>query len=160
VKGCFIQPLSKTHREWAIKLVKKYWKSEKIITRGKIHHIDKLPGFVALEGSVPVGLVIYNIENKECEIITLNSLKENKGIGTELISAVKKIAITESCRRLWLITTNDNIPALYFYQKRGFRIAAVYPGSIKEYRKFKPEIPTTGINGIPIRDEIELEIIL
>lgn len=59
--------------------------------------------------------------------------------------------------RIWLITTNDNLNALGFYQKRGFRIKAVYPGAVDEARRIKPEIPLAASNGIPIRDEIELE---
>ena len=50
--------------------------------------------------------------------------------------------------------------ALGFYQKRGFRLVAVHPGAVNESRKLKPEIPLIGNDGIPIRDEIELEIVL
>jgi hypothetical protein len=59
---------------------------------------------------------------------------------------------------LWCITTNDNFPALRFYQKRGFRIVAVHPGAVERSRVMKPSIPLWGIDSIPIRDEIELEI--
>lgn len=59
--------------------------------------------------------------------------------------------------RLWLITTNDNMEALRFYQKRGFILSALYPNALEESRKLKPEIPEVGLEGIPLRDEIELE---
>jgi len=61
---------------------------------------------------------------------------------------------------MWLITTNDNTRALRFYQKRGFHLVAVYPNSLNESRRLKPQIPIIGIDGIPLRDEIELEITL
>jgi hypothetical protein len=83
-----------------------------------------------------------------------------QGVGTALIEAVKVAAIEAGCRRLWLMTTNDNLHALGFYQRRGFRLVAVYPGAVDAARLLKPEIPLLGNDGIPIRDEIELEIAL
>jgi ribosomal protein S18 acetylase RimI-like enzyme len=106
------------------------------------------------------GLVTYHIAGNGCEIVTLDSLRPSLGIGTTLIESVKAAAGAAGCRRLWLITTNDNLHALGFYQKRGFRLAAVHPGAVNESRKLKPEIPLIGNDGIPIRDEIELEIVL
>ena len=90
----------------------------------------------------------------------MNSLVERIGVGSALIDAVKKVAASAGCRRLWLITTNDNTAALRFWQKRGFWLAAVYPNAIAESRLLKLEIPLTGNDNIPIRDEIELEMIL
>ena len=55
-----------------------------------------------------------------------------------------------------LTTTNDNIDALRFYQRRGFRMSALRPGVIDRSRLHKPEIPRTGDYGIPLRDEIDL----
>ena len=76
------------------------------------------------------------------------------------IEAVKEVACKAGCRRLWLITTNDNLNALRFYQKRGFALVAVHRNALEISRKFKPEIPLIGADGIPLRDEIELEMIL
>jgi chloramphenicol 3-O-phosphotransferase len=62
------------------------------------------------------------------------------------------------CRRLWLITTNDNTLAQRFYENRGFAVKAVHKDAIAGSRKLKPELPEKGFAGIPIRDEIELEL--
>jgi hypothetical protein len=63
-----------------------------------------------------------------------------------------------TAQRVWLVTTNDNLDALRFYQRRGFRIAQVRPGAVDETRKtLKPSIAEVGDFGIPIRDEIVLE---
>lgn len=105
-----------------------------------------------------MGLVTYRIDGSECEIVTLDSAIEGMGIGSGLISAVKSAAMSAKCHRIWLITTNDNTPALRFYQKIGFVLVAVYPKSIEQSRKLKPEIPMIGLDGIPLRDEIELEM--
>ena len=108
----------------------------------------------------PVGLVTHQIANGECEIMSLNSLVEGKGVGSALIDAVRNEAVGHRCRRIRLITTNDNTHALRFYQRRGFRLAAVYLNALEQSRRLKPEIPLTGMDGIPLRDEIELELIL
>ena len=131
-----------------------------VISRGKIYTATDYPGFVAEIENEIAGLLIYRIEKDEMEILTLNSLRENLGIGSALIERAKQEAIKNNCKRLWLITTNDNTQALKFYQKRGFTIVAVYPNAMEQSRKLKPQIPLYGYESIPIRDEIELEIIL
>jgi GNAT superfamily N-acetyltransferase len=120
-----------------------------------------MPGFVAVDtGGAWVGLITYRLAATECEVISLNSLRPGVGIGSALIGAVREIARQNGCCRLWLMTTNDNMNALHFYQKRGFVLAALYPDALAEARRLKPEIPLTGFDGIPLRDEIELEMTL
>jgi GNAT superfamily N-acetyltransferase len=159
--GAFqIRELNENDKAWLTDLIKEWWAGPVIVTRGKLHHADGLPGFVAIHGCKPAGLVTYNIEGKECEIVTMNSSVENIGIGTALLDAAKAATSEKGCKRLWLITTNDNTHALRFYQKHGFTLAAIYPNAIEQSRKIKPEIPLTGNDDIPIRDEIELELML
>jgi len=158
MKSFKIRPLNKDDRKWVAGLLKEWWAGPKVVTRGKVHYPDKYPGFIATAGGKRAGLITYKIVGKDCEIVTMNSLAEKIGIGSALIYAVKKAAISKGCKRLWLITTNDNTDALRFYQKYGFELAAVHRNAIKQSRKLKPEIPLVGNNNIPIRDEIELEI--
>jgi DNA-3-methyladenine glycosylase I len=89
--------------------------------------------------------------------VTLDSLREGVGIGSALIDSVKKHAMNVGCERLFLVTTNDNVYSLRFYQKRGFKLVRVNPGAADRAREKKPEIPKKGYFGIPIHDEIELE---
>ena len=103
-------------------------------------------------------MLTYNIANGDCEIVTLDSWSESRGIGTALIEAVKQAASEAKCRRAFLVTTNNNTHALHFYQKRGFTFAAVRINAMEQARKIKPEIPFSDEEGLPIRDEIELEI--
>ena len=119
-----------------------------------------LPAFIAKWEAEPVGLVTYSIQEAQCQIVTLDSLVKGRGIGTALTEAVKAAAMEAGCRRLWLITTNDNLPALGFYQKRGFVIAAIHRNALQVSRRIKPEIPLFGKDGIPLRDEIEMEYLL
>lgn len=152
-----IVELTEKRRSWARELLTENWASARIVTRGKIHQADALPGLVAVMGEEPVGLLTYTLENGECEIVSLNSLVEGQGIGSTLVHGAVSIARSNGCSRIWLITTNDNTKALRFYQRLGMTIAAIYPNAIAESRKLKPEIPDVGMDDIPLRDEIELE---
>jgi len=145
---------------WVQDVLKKYWYSTRIISRGKIHEADKLSGFIAYDGNVRVGLVMYKVTGNECEIVSLNSFTELAGVGSYLVDAVKSAAAKAQCSRIWLVTTNDNTHALRFYQRKGFVLSALHLNAIQESRKLKPEIPIIGHDGIPIRDEIELEMLL
>jgi ribosomal protein S18 acetylase RimI-like enzyme len=139
-------------------LLVEHWRSVKIVSRGKIHYADRLPGFIALRSGERVGFATYRIESDECEIVTLNSIVEGIGVGSALIKAVRSKALSSNCHRVWLITTNDNLPALRFYQRRGFTLAALYSNALERSRQLKPEISLVGLDGIPLRDELELEM--
>lgn len=153
-----IRPIRDEDKEWISNFLTKHWGSPIIITRGKIHHGNQLPGFIAEDKNEKIGLITYHIENEKCEIISLDSFKERIGVGSSLIEEVKKKASSSGCEKLWVITTNDNLKAIRFYQKRRFNLVAVYPDVIEESRKLKPEIPLIGFDGIKIKDEIELEM--
>jgi N-acetylglutamate synthase-like GNAT family acetyltransferase len=137
-----------------------HWGSEEMITRGNIYRPEQLEGFVIEDSDEWIGLLTFLIKKSECEITSLDSLREGKGIGSKLIDQAVAESRSRGCTRLFLITTNDNLNALGFYQKRGFEIAAIYRGAVNDSRKIKPGIPLVGYNNIPLRDEIELEMSL
>ena len=153
-----VRTLEEGDRGWVGQLLRKHWGSTRVVTRGRIHEADRLPGFVAVQAGQRVGLLTYRIEDDQCEVVSLNSLVQGAGIGSALLEAVKAAAASAGCRRLWLITTNDNMAAVRFYQKRGFVLVAVHRNALEQSRKLKPEIALIGIDGIPLRDEIELEM--
>jgi ribosomal protein S18 acetylase RimI-like enzyme len=155
-----IQPVKKIHADWITKNLKDTWNGLTVVSREKIHRPLEQPGFVAVSNGVNVGLVTFRSSSERWEITTLNSLFLGVGVGTALIEAVRQLARKDGCRRLWLITTNDNTGAIRFFQKRGFYLKALYPEAINISRMLKPEIPSTGQHGIEIRDEIELELVV
>jgi GNAT superfamily N-acetyltransferase len=155
-----IHPLNSNDLEWVSQFMLEHWGSNKVVSRGVVYYPQDLPGFVALYESEKVGLVTYNITGANCEIVTINSIHPSSGVGTALIEAVKDAAMKSGCKRLWLITTNDNLNALRFYQKRGFVLFALHRNALELSRTLKPGIPLIGNDGIPLRDEIELELIL
>jgi GNAT superfamily N-acetyltransferase len=155
-----IRPVEPGDSAWVSDLVQEQWGAPLVVSRGVPYHVHRLPGFVALQGQDRVGLVTYHVKDQQCETVTLNSLRPGQGIGTALIEAVVSTARRAGCWRVWLITTNDNLQALRFYQKRGFVLAVVHPNALERSRRIKPQIPYVGADGIPLRDEIELEMVL
>ena len=134
------------------------WGDEFVVAHGVIYYPDELDGFIAFDRHEWVGEITYTISEHDCEIVSLDSMREGQGLGTRLINAVIEEARKQTCRRVFLITTNDNLNALGFYQKRGFELVKMHRGAVNESRKIKPSIPLLGMNNIPLRDEIELEM--
>ncbi len=155
-----LRPLTTDDSAWVRQFVSESWGDAIIVVHDKVYHPETLPGFVAILKGNRVGLLTYSLEGENCEIVTLDSTKPGIGIGTLLIEAVTRAAREAGCKRLWLITTNDNLYALRFYQKRGFKLVAVHRNAVDASRQLKPAIPLAGNDQIPIHDEIELEMLL
>jgi GNAT superfamily N-acetyltransferase len=153
-----IRPIEEADRPGLRAFIERQWGATVVACHGVLYTPHELEGWVALDGDALVGAVTVSYADGACEIVTLDSTREREGIGTALIAAVLSAARRQSCLRVWLITTNDNTPALRFYQKRGFELVAVYRGAVHAARALKPGIPLIGHDGIPLRDEIELEI--
>ncbi|GAB4482887.1 MAG: GNAT family N-acetyltransferase [Anaerolineae bacterium] len=155
-----IVPLEEGDRGWLVALLDEGWGGSLMVSRGRLHNCLALPGLLARLDEVRAGVLLYHIEGAACEVVLLQSVIEGQGVAAALIAAAAQAARAAGCERLWLVTTNDNTPALRFYQRRGFRLAALHPGAVDEARRLKPSIPLYGVDGIPIRDEIELEMAL
>jgi ribosomal protein S18 acetylase RimI-like enzyme len=134
----------------------RHWGGSLIVAGGG-HIVDasRLPALIAGERQ---GLATYKIapDGGSAELVTFNALTTGRGIGTALIETL--IARLRGARvgELRVSMTNDNLDALRFYQRRGFRLTAVSPGAIDEARKAKPAIPLIGRYGIAIRDRLDL----
>lgn len=129
-----------------------------VVSRGRLHHADQIPGLIGLFDGIPSALLTYDIAGDECEVVSLHSARPGRGIGMMLLERVAEEARARACRRVWLITTNDNAAAIEFYRKRGWTLVAIHEGAIEESRRIKPQIPLVGRSGVPIRDEIEFEL--
>jgi GNAT superfamily N-acetyltransferase len=132
--------------------------SVRVARRGEFVAALDHPMLIALDDDAPSGLLTYIVDGVSCEVLTIHAVQPGNGVGTALLAAVCDTARAAACTTLWLVTTNDNLDALRFYQRRGFRIRAIRPGAVDDSRAhLKPEIPSIGAYGIPLRDEIELE---
>ena len=152
-----VRPLTPEDRPWVRQFWNEHWGAEWMVVHGEVFYVDDLPGFVAEQARRLMGLATYRISDQLCELISLDSLVQRQGIGAVLIEAVVAAAYLAGCRRFVVTTTNDNLNALRFYQKRGFHLACLRPGAVNASRWIKPSIPEIGEFGIPLRDEIELE---
>jgi GNAT superfamily N-acetyltransferase len=151
-----VRPVEESDRPTVEWLTTQLWGAAEVAVHDGLFYPATLPGFIAERGGRIAGLVTFQVRPGVLEIVTINALDLYQGIGTMLVEAVRAEAKRQGCHQITLTTTNDNIGALRFYQRRGFRIAAVRPGAVDRTRRRKPEIPRTGDFGIPLRDEIDL----
>jgi len=141
---------------WAEDLLKRRLGGRLQARRGELVDMLALPGLVAEEDQDRAGILVYDVRGEACELAAIATAIGQRGVGTHLVEALK----TKVSGRIWLVTTNDNLDALRFYQRRGFVLAALRPGAVLQARqRLKPTIPETGAYGIPLRDEIELEYV-
>jgi ribosomal protein S18 acetylase RimI-like enzyme len=155
-----VRPLADSDRDWVERLIVERWGAPLVVGRGRTWNPLELPGFAAFEGDRCIGVVTYEPDGDACEIVTIDALEEGRGVGTALFDAVVEAARAAGCERIRLVTTNNNLRALAFYQKRGFRLVALVPGAVDEARRVKASIPAVDSRGLPIRDELHLELLL
>ena len=132
------------------------WGSTLQVVHQTVFRPAELPGLIAERAGRLVGLLTYQTDGGVLEVVTLNALERRTGVGTILMEAVAADARQQHCHEIRLTTTNDNLDAIRFYQRRGLRLVALRPGAVDRARLEKPEIPGVGAYGIPLRDEIDL----
>ena len=153
-----IRPVEDGDRPMLAWLVTELWGSQLVAVHGNVLRPAELPGFIAERSRRVAGLLTYQFVADFLEIVTLNAIDPRVGIGTRLIEASVGVARHFRCREIRLTTTNDNVDALRFYQRRGFRLAELRPGAVDRSRLEKPQIPRTGDYGIPLHDELDLTL--
>jgi ribosomal protein S18 acetylase RimI-like enzyme len=147
-------------REEVAEFIERRWHSKMVVVRGQSFFPHLEQGFIERRDGRIVGLLTYRMVCDTMELLTLNSTLAGQGIGSSLmLNAIEK-ARRQKCPRVCLTTTNDNLSAMGFYQRLGFRMTAVHVGAMDEARRIKPEIPKVGERGIEIHDEITLELAL
>jgi ribosomal protein S18 acetylase RimI-like enzyme len=155
-----VRPLTKGDRGWALEVERDSWGEPLVARRGELVDPSSLPAFVARLDGERAGLVTYAVRGDECEVVTIRSLREGRGVGRALLDAVRQTALEAGCRRLWLVTTNNNLRALELYQRWGMDIVAFRRNAVDRARELKPSIPQRDTRRIPIRHELELELLL
>ena len=148
-------------RAWASRLLSDYGGGIPQMARlGEILDPLQHEGIVAERDGQPVGLLTVAESDRELEVLTLHSATEGIGAGSRLLETALRVAVASGSKRLWLITTNDNLHAVRWYLRRGMRVAAVHAGAADADRaSIKPQIPERNpANQIPIRDYVEFEL--
>lgn len=148
------------NRERVTAFIQQHWYTTTMVVRGKAVDMTRVEGYLCQENHAILGLVTFLARGAALEIVSLNSMVGNRGIGGKLVSLVVEEARARGCHKVVLVATNDNINAIRFYQKQGFDMARLHRNALDLSRKLKPEIPLIGENGIPMRHEIEFEKVL
>jgi len=146
------------NRAAVLALLTERWYATDMILRGERYDLSVADGIVGTEDGAIGGLLTYRIDGETCEILSLDSLAEGRGVGTELIRRAMLLARECGCARLIAVTTNDNIEAMRFYQRRGFDMVLLSRNALDVSRVLKPEIPLVGMHGIPLRHEITFSL--
>jgi GNAT superfamily N-acetyltransferase len=155
-----VRELRDDERGWLREHLALSWGSAIIASRDREHDAAALPALVALRGEELAGLATFRLADGECELVTIEAFVRWQGVGSALLGAVVARARESGAARLWLVTSNDNLAALRFYQRRGLRLTAVHSGAVDRARRQRPAIPLLGAHGIEVHDELELELAL
>ncbi|MGK5739022.1 GNAT family N-acetyltransferase [Micromonospora sp. URMC 103] len=135
------------------------WGGPYVIVHDTRYDLRTLPTLVAVDGAGAVtGALVHRTDATGLEVVSLVAAVPGGGVGGSLLDAATAHAREVGLPRLWLVTTNDNLRALRFYQRRGLRLVAVDAGAVDRARRLKPGIPLVGEDGIPLHDELILEL--
>jgi len=155
-----VRPIEPGDRPWVVRRLKEAFGGVTVARKGVLVDASVLPGFVATDGGWPIGLLTYDTAHDQCEVVAIISTEKGQGIGRALMDAARDRAGAVGCRRLWLITTNDNTRAFRFYQRWGMELCAFYRHGARRSRKVKPALPERGADGIALDHELEFELLL
>ena len=155
-----VRPLEARDRAWLAEVCRRHFGADQVAALGRLHQPARLAGLVAWEGGRRAGGVSYCEEEGGAEVVLVVGDPPGRGAGSALLRALEGLGRARGWGRLRLVVTNDNTPALRFYQRRGWDLVALHAGAADRDRLLKPEIPACGIDGIPIRHALELQFAL
>jgi ribosomal protein S18 acetylase RimI-like enzyme len=154
------RPLSHEDLAWKRDSLLRAWGGTSVARKGELVDALDLDGFVAIDGVERIGLLTYALRGQELEVVTLHVDREHVGAGVALMDAARARADELGVRRMWLTTTNNNFRAFRFYQRWGMNLVALHRDGVARSRVAKPSIPLVDEDGIPVRHELELELVL
>jgi ribosomal protein S18 acetylase RimI-like enzyme len=143
-------------QEGAMALFRRDFGHTQIVAFGEVAALERAPILVATMKGELAGALAYRDRPDALQIVALatDPMWQRTGVGGHLVADAEAAARTRGLARVVLATTNDNLPALSFYQRRDYYITEVIPGAILPHLKGRNAV---GFGGIPIRDEIRLE---
>jgi GNAT superfamily N-acetyltransferase len=153
-----IRPM--TDRKALDEMLRLRWSDGTIFVQGKLLSPSDVEAIGAYYDNRLQGIATYRVERGLPYMISMNNVTDRRGVGIALLEAMIALAREQGAPVLRVLISNDNWPAFRFYQKRGFLITTVHTGVVNMIRMMKPSVPDCGVDGIPMRDEIELELVL
>jgi ribosomal protein S18 acetylase RimI-like enzyme len=143
-------------RAAAVALIRRDFGQTSIVAFGEPVSLDGAAMLAASMKGELAGALAYRLLPDALHILALatDPMWQRTGVGGHLVAEAEATARTSGLGRIVLATTNDNLPALYFYQRRDYVVTAMVPGAMLPHLKVAT---AAGFGGIPIRDEIRLE---
>ena len=153
-----VRALAPADGVWAERILARAFGGRRQARRGELIDVLANDGLVAERAGRRAGLLTYGPDGPgRTEITALLVLERRRGVGTALVRRLVRLATEAGDREIRVTTTNDNLGALAFYQRLGFRLVELRASAVDEARRsFKPSLPRTGDDGLPLRDELEL----
>ncbi len=128
-----------------------------VVSLGRQYEPAGVEGLVYREdGGAPQGLVTWHVDGDRAEIVTIDAFEQGRHVGGRLLNGAEEELRRQGVKRATIMTTNDNLRAIAFYVRHGYRLVAVHLDAMESVRQLKPEVPKTGQDGLPLQDVIEL----
>lgn len=150
----FVREMTGGERDAVIQLFERDFGDTHIVAFGEVMDLEEAPALVAEMNGEMAGALAYRTVDSALHIVALatDPMWQRSGVGGYLLAEAELLARRLQLTRLAVSTTNDNLPALYFYQRHGYRLSEAVPNGVSKY-----VAEHIGFGGIPVRDEIRLE---
>ena len=155
-----VSEITPADRDWVATTLVQEWTSTSVARGGELVEAAGLSGSLATLGGRRVGLVLVNVSEGEFEVVAISTTRPRSGVGRALMERCFAEARATACRRVWVVTTNNNVAAIAFYQHVGLDLLALHRNAVRASRKLKPTIPVRDAEGVRIDHEIEFELLL
>ncbi len=155
-----VRQIAQGDRDWVAETLVLEWTSTSVARLGEIVEAAGLPGYLATLGGRRVGLVLVDVKDRAYEVVAISTTEPRRGIGRALMGRCVAEARARGCRRVWIVTTNNNLAAIGFYQRLGMDLCALHRHGVHVSRKLKPTIPVRDATGVRIDHELEFELLL
>lgn len=150
-----VREASPSEREKALELFRRDFGHKQLVAYGEAVSLDDAHALVAETENEIAGALAWRHFDGALHILALatDPMWQRAGVGGHLVAEAELLARRQARPRVIVTITNDNIPALYFYQRRGYRVSAILRDSVAAHTRDQQAV---GFAGIPILDEIQL----
>jgi ribosomal protein S18 acetylase RimI-like enzyme len=141
--------------DWVRKIVVEFWGEERQLTFDREFDPVDYAAYYGRVGNSAVAFISIAEDKEDLIIVALSVYPEyqGSGIGSSLVEKAELEARRLGKKRVLVSTSNDNLPALGFYQALGFHIFQVALDALaRKHGKI-----LAGIGGLSVRDELRLQ---
>ncbi len=151
-----VREAADAERAAALELFRRDFGRSGIVAFGQLMDLDASPALVAEMNGEVAGALAYRLVDTGLHIVALatDPMWQRSGVGGYLVAEAELLARRLKIPRVIVSMTNDNLPSLYFYQRRGYYVSEWIPNGAAKLSK---SASLAGFGGIPIRDEVRLE---